>query len=181
MSRLPKTKPSIQWVPGVFSLGGKVDRECSWPLFSILMPMSRNSGAIPPLPYIFHGVVLSQVPGITLPLPCCADISHISFLHTTHVLFNSCLLQDVKSKSKAVPQYTMVALYPWERTLVPTGQEAGWARELVWTQRLEEKSFAPARDRTSIARSVARQNTDLPGSYYKMWLELILSYGLSSR
>jgi hypothetical protein len=36
---------------------------------------------------------------------------------------------------------------------VPTGQEAGWAPELVWTQRLEEKSFAPARDWISIARS----------------------------
>jgi hypothetical protein len=27
---------------------------------------------------------------------------------------------------------------------VPTAQEAGWAPELVWTQRLEEKSFASA-------------------------------------
>jgi hypothetical protein len=26
-------------------------------------------------------------------------------------------------------------------------QEAGWASEPVWTQRLEEKSFAPAGDR----------------------------------
>jgi hypothetical protein len=29
---------------------------------------------------------------------------------------------------------------------VPTGQEAGWAPEPVWTQRLEEKSFASAGD-----------------------------------
>jgi hypothetical protein len=38
------------------------------------------------------------------------------------------------------------------RTLppVPTGQEAGWAPEPVWTQRLEEKSFASAGDRTWI-------------------------------
>jgi hypothetical protein len=36
---------------------------------------------------------------------------------------------------------------------VPIGQEAGWAPEPVWTQTLEEKSFAPARDRTPIARS----------------------------
>jgi hypothetical protein len=36
---------------------------------------------------------------------------------------------------------------------VPIVQEAGWAPEPVWTQTLEEKSFAPAGDRTSIARS----------------------------
>jgi hypothetical protein len=36
---------------------------------------------------------------------------------------------------------------------VPIVQEARWASEPVWTQRLEEKSFAPAGDRTSIARS----------------------------
>jgi hypothetical protein len=35
---------------------------------------------------------------------------------------------------------------------VPIVQEAGWAPEPVWTQRLEEKSFAPAEDRTPIAR-----------------------------
>jgi hypothetical protein len=36
---------------------------------------------------------------------------------------------------------------------VPIVQEAGWASEPVWTQRLEEKSFASAGDRTAIARS----------------------------
>jgi hypothetical protein len=36
---------------------------------------------------------------------------------------------------------------------VSIAQKAGWASELVWTQRLEEKSFAPAEDRTPIARS----------------------------
>jgi hypothetical protein len=29
---------------------------------------------------------------------------------------------------------------------VPNGYEAGWASELVWTQRLDEKSFASAGD-----------------------------------
>jgi hypothetical protein len=30
--------------------------------------------------------------------------------------------------------------------LVPIGKEAGWASEMVWTQRVEEKFFASARD-----------------------------------
>jgi hypothetical protein len=49
---------------------------------------------------------------------------------------------------------------------VPTGQEAGWAPEPVWTERSEEKSFAPAGNRTPIARSSSRQSdtilTELP-------------------
>jgi hypothetical protein len=50
-------------------------------------------------------------------------------------------------------RYTLAVLYPRERTPVPIGQEAGWAPEPVWTQRLEEKSFAPAGDPTPFARS----------------------------
>jgi hypothetical protein len=42
---------------------------------------------------------------------------------------------------------------------VPIVLEAGWAPEPVWTQRLEEKSFAPAGDRTPIARSSSHINT----------------------
>jgi hypothetical protein len=34
---------------------------------------------------------------------------------------------------------------PGKRTPVPIGQEAGWAPEPVWTQKLEEKSSAPPR------------------------------------
>jgi hypothetical protein len=44
------------------------------------------------------------------------------------------------------------ALPPGKGPSVPIVQEAGWAPEPVWTQRLEEKSFAPARDRTPIVR-----------------------------
>jgi hypothetical protein len=36
---------------------------------------------------------------------------------------------------------------------LPIVQEAGRTSEPVWTQRLEEKSFAPARDQTPIVRS----------------------------
>jgi hypothetical protein len=39
------------------------------------------------------------------------------------------------------------ALPPGKGPPVPIVQEAGWASETVWTQRLEEKPFAPAGDR----------------------------------
>jgi hypothetical protein len=38
------------------------------------------------------------------------------------------------------------ALDPGKGTPVPIVQEAGWAPEPVWTQRLEEKSFRPCRE-----------------------------------
>jgi hypothetical protein len=47
-------------------------------------------------------------------------------------------------------RHALATLTSGERTIV---QEAGWAPELVWTQRLDEKSLASAGDRTSIARS----------------------------
>jgi hypothetical protein len=43
---------------------------------------------------------------------------------------------------------------------VPNIQEAGWAPEPVWTQRLEEKSSASVGDRTPVAQSVVRHCTD---------------------
>jgi hypothetical protein len=52
---------------------------------------------------------------------------------------------------------------------VPIVQEAGWAPKPVWTQRLEEKSFVPAGDRTLIARWSGPQSDtilpELPGSF----------------
>jgi citrate synthase len=44
-------------------------------------------------------------------------------------------------------------LYAWGRTPGTIGQESEWAPEPVWTERLEEKSFASAGDRTPIAQS----------------------------
>jgi hypothetical protein len=43
---------------------------------------------------------------------------------------------------------------------VPIVQEAGWASELVWTYRLEEKTFSSAGDRTSVLQSVVRYYND---------------------
>jgi hypothetical protein len=51
-------------------------------------------------------------------------------------------------------------LRPGKGPPVPIVQEAGWAPELVWTQRIEEKSSASAGDRTPIAQSVVRHYTD---------------------
>jgi hypothetical protein len=44
-------------------------------------------------------------------------------------------------------------LPPGKGPPVPIVQEAGWAPEPVWKQRIEENSFAPAGDRTPIAQS----------------------------
>jgi hypothetical protein len=62
--------------------------------------------------------------------------------------------------------HALVALAPGKGPLVPIVQEAGWAPEPVWTQRLEEKSFASAGDCTPIAQSSSLQSdtvlTELP-------------------
>jgi hypothetical protein len=61
------------------------------------------------------------------------------------------------------------ALAPGKGPPVPIVQEAGWAPGLVWTQRLEEKSFFSAGDRTLIALSSRpypdTKLTELPGSF----------------
>jgi hypothetical protein len=48
------------------------------------------------------------------------------------------------------------ALCPGKGPLVPTGQEAGWASELVWTQRPVEKSFASVGDQTPVVQPAVR-------------------------
>jgi hypothetical protein len=52
------------------------------------------------------------------------------------------------------------ALPPGKGAPVLTVQEAGWAPEPVWTQRLEEKSSASVGDRTPVVQSVVRHYTD---------------------
>jgi hypothetical protein len=51
------------------------------------------------------------------------------------------------------------ALPPRKGPPVPIVQEAGWAPEPVLTQRIEEKSFAPAGDRTPVVQPVVRHYT----------------------
>jgi hypothetical protein len=55
---------------------------------------------------------------------------------------------------------TPAALYPEETIPVHVGQEAVSASDLVWTQRLEEKFFAYAGDRTPVFKSVVRRCTN---------------------
>jgi hypothetical protein len=52
------------------------------------------------------------------------------------------------------------ALPPGKEPPVPIVQEAGWAPEAVWKQRLEEKSSVPVGDRTPVAQSVVRHYSD---------------------
>jgi hypothetical protein len=52
------------------------------------------------------------------------------------------------------------ALPPGKGPPVPILQEAEWAPEPVWTQRLEERSSASVGDRTLAVQSVVRHYTD---------------------
>jgi hypothetical protein len=52
------------------------------------------------------------------------------------------------------------ALPPGKEPPVPTVQEAGWAPEPVWTQRVEENSSANVGNRTQAVQSVVRPYTD---------------------
>jgi hypothetical protein len=52
------------------------------------------------------------------------------------------------------------ALPPGKEPPVPTAQEAGWAPEPVWTQRLEEKSSASVGDRTPAVQTVVKHCND---------------------
>jgi hypothetical protein len=52
------------------------------------------------------------------------------------------------------------ALPPDKEPPVPFVQEAGWAPEPVWKQRLQKKTSASVRDRTPAVQSVVRHYTD---------------------
>jgi hypothetical protein len=52
------------------------------------------------------------------------------------------------------------ALPPGKGPLVPIVQEAGCTPELVWIQRLGEKSSASVGDRTTVTQSVVRYHND---------------------
>jgi hypothetical protein len=60
-------------------------------------------------------------------------------MYSSHSLTTSALDEGEWSASRSGH-----ALPPGKGPPVPIGQEAGWASEPVWTQRLEKKSFASA-------------------------------------
>jgi hypothetical protein len=62
----------------------------------------------------------------------------------------------------------------------PILQEAGWAPEPVWTQRIEEKSFAPAGDRTPIARSSSPYSDTILPELTRLLIQLrVAAFNLS--
>jgi hypothetical protein len=65
------------------------------------------------------------------------------------------IIRQIKSRRMRWEEHVACVTFrprftPWKGPPVPIVQEAGWASDLVWTQRLEEKSFASARDRTPV-------------------------------
>jgi hypothetical protein len=74
------------------------------------------------------------------------------------------------------------ALAPGKGPPVPTGQEAGWTSESVWTQRLEEKSFCLCRgsslDRT-VVHPLVRHYTAWATRFTEFWrLRKIMWWGI---
>jgi hypothetical protein len=78
-----------------------------------------------------------------------------------------------------------LALPPGKEHPVPIVQEAGWAPEPVWTQRLEEKSSASVGDRTPVVQSVVSYCTDwATAAHSNVWwsiqfVKLIIQFSVS--
>jgi hypothetical protein len=77
-------------------------------------------------------------------------------MHTSRGTFLTSALDGVEW-SASRPGRTLA---PVKGRLMPIGWEAGWVWELVWTQRLEEKSFASVGVRNQVVQSVVRHHTD---------------------
>jgi hypothetical protein len=113
--------------PVAFSLTALQNNMSSWPLLSLIQRANSNKKKAVPL----HA------------MEALGGERYSSYSFTTSAL-------DGGEWSASRPGR---ALPPGKGAPVPIVQEAGWAPEPFWTQRLGEKSFAPAGDRTPIARS----------------------------
>jgi len=95
------------------------------------------------LPFMLSTKILYAF--LSLPfVPHSLSVSFLSF-NCRYIAINTTTALDGDEWSASRPDR---ALPP-----VPIVQEAGWDPEPVWTQRLEEKSFAPDGNQTPIARS----------------------------
>jgi hypothetical protein len=97
-------------------------------------------------------------------------------IYPTHSCFTSALYGGEWSASRPG-----TALPPGKGPQVPTGLETGCASELIWSRRLEEKSFVSAGDQTPVVQSVIRHYTDanlrgqfLSANFQIQWLTLLL-------
>jgi hypothetical protein len=66
------------------------------------------------------------------------------------------LISDLGTRCGQRSASRPAALYP--RALI--GQDAEWGSDPIWTQRLEEKSFASAGKQTPVVQSIVRHGTD---------------------
>jgi hypothetical protein len=72
--------------------------------------------------------------------------------------------------------HSPAALYARKVPPVPIVQEAGWASERVWTQRLEKKPFSYAGDRTPFVQSVVVDCTELHKLLNEVYLSNLSKY-----
>jgi hypothetical protein len=103
-----------------------------------------------PLSVLFHRVSIFECrPGITTTIT--ATTTTTKKLKLSHYTprrrlggedIQLLLILDLGSRWELVVSVTLWPRFiPGESTPVPVVQEAGWASEPVWTQRLQEKSF----------------------------------------
>jgi hypothetical protein len=139
-----------------------------WPCLSPVSLYSLSPFFIPYSPFVFH--LLCHHTYLPQTIPLNGKLYHYTpqrawggRMYSSYSFLTSAL--DGDEWSASCPGR---ALGPGKGPQVPIVQEAGWAPEPVWTLRLEKKSFAPAGDRTSIARSSSPWSdtilTELPGS-----------------
>jgi hypothetical protein len=104
--------------------------------------------------YFFQELVLNTVKGKVVLL--CSTEAHLGERRYSSYSFLTSALEGGEWSASRPAR----ALPPGKEPPVPTVQEAGWAPEQVWMQRVEEKSSASIGDRTPAIQSIVRHCTD---------------------